>query len=643
MFKKKILYIDYLDYFSLAIGLLLWPFFKKVHFHNAIKRFQSEKARLRLRKYGIHWLSYLNVPMSVYVESFNLNFDLEEKLLKNTLSKTSLYKHIITYFKLDEIAQRKMDAALRRDFQEDCIFEGTSSISLIRYVYSSDSQLKVYYLPHSLYNFYLLNELKDERIVLLVFHSIVSLILSVLNYIYILIYGYAKGIVLQTAKLASSIITDSSVHPIPWKKVSKATQDPSNCEIGFFPHSNLYYSDFFKKTYLYEDNPQSIFHKDKVLTLFHGGTDPLSKRYLEIFNIPYADFNALGDRKAFIKSVLLFFRCIKNNGLFLEVISIKMFLLNIILAIFAIRLILSLNRLNMLRSLKIIYVHYDSLFSQVLVLACYIRSIQTISMQERSYQHIFMGNLCYDHYLINGPGFVKELEKRHYDCQKYPIIGLPRSAYIKTPPKNLHRYARYMELKKKYFLVVCYGYFPVDDFAVGINGDCGILSASVLNFLETIKQLADHFPEAYFVVRFKETAFLSGPLYEKLVNEIATVNNIEITMNLKKYNSYAMAHLADLIIGKQTSIMEEALSVGKKVLFYDNEEWLKPTRYIVNSLNIVESNITGLKKRINDILYQGIYLSADQESLMKTYFADAENKKGFAGIKDYIEGIKRTS
>ncbi len=183
----------------------------------------------------------------------------------------------------------------------------------------------------------------------------------------------------------------------------------------------------------------------------------------------------------------------------------------------------------------------------------------------------------------------------------------------------------------------------MDDFLVGINGDCGILSTSVLNFLDTMKQLADHFLGVYFVVRFKETSFLSEPLYEKMIHEIEEVNNIEITINLKRYNSYAMAHLADLIIGKQTSILEEALSVGKKVLFYDNEEWLAPTHYIVNSINIVEKDLPGLKKRINDILYQGKYLSADQEALMKTYFVDAENKKGFSGIKNYIEGIRRIS
>jgi len=588
-------------------------------------------------------MSYLNVPMGVYVESFDLNFDLDGKLLQNKISKTALYKHIITYFKLDAIAQSKLNAALRRDFQEDCIFEGTSSISLIRYFYSSDPQLKIYYLPHSLHNFYLLSELKDHRIVILAVHAIVSLTLSVLNYINKMIYKHIKGIILQSVQLTSAKITNSSVRPIPQKKVSKVAQDPSNCELGFFPHSNLYYSDFFKKTYLYEDNPQSIFHKDKVLTLFHGNTDPLSKRYLELFNIPHTDFCTLGDKKAFIKSALLFFCHIKIKGLFIEFISIKMFLLNILLVIFAIRLILGLNRLAVLKSMKIMYVHYDSLFPQVLVLACYIRSIKTISMQERSLQHIFMGNLCYDHYLINGPGFVKELEKRHYSCQEYPVVGLPRSIYIKEKHRDLRRYERYVDLKKKYFLVVCYGYFPVDDFTVGINGDCGIVSTSVLNFLETVKKLADHFPGLYFVIRFKETSFLSEPLYEKLMQEIEKANNIEITMNLKRYNSYAMAHLADLIIGKQTSIMEEALSAGKKVLFYDNEEWLTSTHYIVNSLNIVEKDLPGLKKRINDILYQGRYLSADQEALMKTYFVDPENKKGFSGIKNYIEEIRRAS
>lgn len=640
MRKNNILYIDYLNYISLFIGLLIRPFFTKVYYHNAIKHFHSAKARTLLNHLGMYWMSYLNVPASVYTKSFDLNFNLDEKVLQNRLSKSTMYQNLIIYFKMDSIAQTKLNAALRNEVLKRCILEGTSFITLIQHVYP-DSNVIIYYLPISASNYLLIDEMKDARIIPLSFLSIINDVVTALKHLFLFILHAIKGHADRFIIFSSFIYKPRAIEDRAKNKCPTNVYDLSKYEIGFFPHANLHYLRFFKKTYLYEAEPESLFYKKNILTLFHGETDSVSKRYLELFKIPHADICSLGTRKTLFRLAITFLWKTQKRRLGVECLSVRGLLCNTVLSIFAFKLLLALGGLDSMKSMKLSYVHYDSQFPQEYVLACYLRSIKTISAQERPILHIFFGNLCYDHYLINGPGFIPELEKRHYACQNYHVIGMPRSRYIKEKPKHLKRYEKYIELKKKYKLVVCYGFSPSDDFHIGINGECGNSLKSVLDFLDTIKRLSDCFQDLYFVLRFKDTAFLQQPtfIFKELLEKIDRSQNIEITHDFKKYNSYTMAYLADLIIGKQTSIMEEALSVGKKVIFYDNEKYLQSCDYIINKLNIVESDFYGLKKRITEIVYQDHYMNPEQLSLLKTYFFSDENKDGFSLIKFNIAKI----
>ena len=102
--KQKILYIDFLDFISLFIAVIIKPFYHQVYFHNAIGLFQSKSAINKLNLIGIKWLSYHSAPLHVYCRSFQeLNPKLADKVLTKTLQKQSLYSAIIRYFKLDSL------------------------------------------------------------------------------------------------------------------------------------------------------------------------------------------------------------------------------------------------------------------------------------------------------------------------------------------------------------------------------------------------------------------------------------------------------------------------------------------------------------------------------------------------------------
>ena len=171
-------------------------------------------------------------------------------------------------------------------------------------------------------------------------------------------------------------------------------------------------------------------------------------------------------------------------------------------------------------------------------------------------------------------------------CKKFHQIGLVRSSLIKHP-KDLNRknaYRRILEIKKNYQLVLCFGLLLCDQ-TVGPCGTDGTSKESCLDLIETIYKLSQAFPKLYFIVRFKIMEGINQIIPKDLKIKIKQAQNFEITQNLKEQNSYTMAALADIIIGKQTSIMEEAMACGKKVIFYDSENYLTAFNYILGNIN----------------------------------------------------------
>ena len=87
------------------------------------------------------------------------------------------------------------------------------------------------------------------------------------------------------------------------------------------------------------------------------------------------------------------------------------------------------------------------------------------------------------------------------------------------------------------------------------------------------EQAWNSIPNLYFVIKPKSTDSIKNQYFVEVRTEIDAISNIEIITDLKKYNPYSMAFLADIIIGRYTSILEEAFAAGKKVIFYDNTKY----------------------------------------------------------------------
>ena len=87
-------------------------------------------------------------------------------------------------------------------------------------------------------------------------------------------------------------------------------------------------------------------------------------------------------------------------------------------------------------------------------------------------------------------------------------------------------------------------------------------------FFKYVNVVAKTFPDSSVFIRMKE---LDSRIYQNMLEEFSNIANVYIGTDYHSAGeSYALCRDADAIVSVQTSIAEEALAFGKKVIFIDN-------------------------------------------------------------------------
>ena len=94
--------------------------------------------------------------------------------------------------------------------------------------------------------------------------------------------------------------------------------------------------------------------------------------------------------------------------------------------------------------------------------------------------------------------------------------------------------------------------------------------------------------------------------------------------------------MSDLIISKYSNILDETISLEKKIICYDENKDLKSTKYLFNSLKLNTYNKNDLEKKFEFFLKIKIYFNIDQNNLIETFFG----KKKFDTEESIIKLIK---
>tara|TARA_Y100000590_G_scaffold18275_1_gene21771 strand:+ start:33972 stop:35852 length:1881 start_codon:yes stop_codon:yes gene_type:complete len=621
---KKVLFIERLDFITIFFAIIFRPFFNIIKFRTGNKFFEKVHIHKYLKLFSIDPIWIVKENNHIFHKAFEEGWLIEEKFVNNQLKSNFFVKKFEEYYKLNQSQKLKLYLSIRNEFFTDADTLPNTSIKIIKELFPEGSH-KVYFIPYLFSTSILLNELNQKNI-------------KIFNFICVLrVFGFVGKIFFITLNFLKNKLIKFTKIKNKNNKINN-NQKLSNYFVAYLPHQNLKYADFFKKTYLYENDKTSPLYKEKILTIFFKETDSVSKRYLNRYKIPNINY------KNFINFSKTFFEFLVNIRNLISIEFLKEFRsLNRIFIFFLffkfrMHIMNHINFLNKLESLKVVYIHYDILCPQSFILACNIKGITTISCQERPSTYTWMSPLIYDTYLTIGDGFSKMFEKLGYPSKFIPI-GLPRSHYIKKQPNDAvkMKLKKFLDIKKNKKIVVCFGLAVDNTKIMHRYGDiAGSSAASIIHFTEAMYFLAKNFQNLYFILRFKRLSELFDVLPKKLQEEIENKDNIEIQKSLKKYNSYDLATISDLIIGKGTSILEESLSAGKKIILYDNEGYVTSKDYPLNETNLISTDLPSLKNRVKDII-DGKYDEPQKiEKFTNEYYRSKSDKNGFDLIKDAI-------
>ena len=157
---------------------------------------------------------------------------------------------------------------------------------------------------------------------------------------------------------------------------------------------------------------------------------------------------------------------------------------------------------------------------------------------------------------------------------------------------------------------------------------------SICEFHNSLIKLAINFKNFYILIKPK----IISPYYYHLFNKIKAIDNLEIITDIKKYNPYELASCADLLIGKHTSILEEAIAAGKLVIVYDNDNYLCAINYILSDKSILVENYDQMVSCISRLFNQSTCDNSKfLDEIRKNYFVKSKN--GYVSVKNELQEI----
>ena len=178
---------------------------------------------------------------------------------------------------------------------------------------------------------------------------------------------------------------------------------------------------------------------------------------------------------------------------------------------------------------------------------------------------------------------------------------------------------------------------PVDERHLNIQGDIGASYASNVNFFKAIIKLSKKFNDCHFVIIGKDKISKDDmiKIYPEISKELI-FGNIEIA---DKCRSYELAYLADLTIGKRTTLMEEILCSRRKILFYDNECDFINMDYDIKNTGLIANNYQDLESMFERYIKDENYFSDKVNYFINNYLISDNKKQGYSEFKKNIKKI----
>lgn len=574
-----------------------------------------------MERFNLKWIKKDYTAYSEYVREWFLSRDMAEELFYK-IKDSLLLNEISSYFSVPDHLKKKMEVFWKQNiFRHIAPF--ANQYAMAEYLIAKNKYSRVTVLVFNLGPFLKAYSKANIKIVVLPFF---------LNYHKI----YER--VNRTLSLKRLINTS-----LPLKRLGKKKNQPEgksikteSFKVAFFPHKGVLYGKLFVKDHFYSKDIRSPFFKANILHIsLNEAPNELSDsyKYYDANNIPYMDSKEISKRN---KDLLL--DCLKLIFKERKKVSSDLCKYGLDFVFMAMLAFYQINRyyfiLTSLKGLKVALCGYDFLFPIELSIACSLKGVKVCASQERFFQAFHPQlYLIFDYYFIASPKVSEQGLKNCFIEHCIPS-GLVRvDNLFDYEQKNIPD-GKYDVIKKNKKLVLALDYHLPTNAFEDINYRYGIATVkNIRRFYKDLIRLATDFPSLHIVIKGKETKSYESPYIADIVDSINSLENIEIELDLEKYNPYYIAEKADLTIALHTSLVDELLAAGRKVLLYEVSDHIK-TIFNYDNLLILVKDYKSLKYHIQNFL-NGIYLTKDEiDNIKKHLYGNYYDGK----VKERIQG-----
>lgn len=625
---KKALVVHHISKRRLPIlTFIKWMYKCDIYYISLNNQLLKVKDISCLEKENIRWIKRKYSNFSHYYRSQELSVEYAEIIYGSTRS-SFINRFIKNDLNVNETIQPKMDVVWKYRINRD--------ISSFAELYAAGE--------------YLVNHEKYERVILLCFSSIASSLKKQFTDKQISVFILPLVDIQFILKRLSGLLVKWFGPYLRGKEkgdgeaVSTASGNvPENANfekysILFFPHQGIFFGDFFKKDHFYDDSKDSPLHKSNI---FHLALGESKKEYMvesyKLYDdnqIPYGDLydDYHYDKNALIRSlgrlvaklnVLIIFDLCRYG---LEYVLLSLYLYKEIK-----RDLLHLKRFT---NAKLALAGYDWLFPRTLAFALSLLGIKICASQERVIIAFLPDNyLILDYYFV-ASDVVRENCMKTSVVDNFIPVGLVRVDSIYDYEKQNIYDEKYDRIKKnKKFILALDFHMPADDIEDTMRAAAKVRETR--EFYNSLIQLAHEFPSLYIAIKGRERDSYTSPYIADLVFRIKNIENMDIELDLAKYNPHYIGEKADLIVACHNSLCDEFLAAGRKVIIYESTDRLS-SLFDYNKLPIIVGNYEDLKVNVEHFL-RGHFMDEEKIKEIQTMlYSDCYHGHVRADIRRFL-------
>lgn len=597
MKKNKAILFDSINTRTVFLCYLLKPFFEKIFF-----RYSEKKVFIPFFKNFFVRIGYSGIDGALFNKSYFLKKFLIKKYLNNVFHKKEFFKNFCKLINLDEKNINKLIFSFENFLYHNKIL----SIDTSSFIYSKKflNEYKIIYAPDYISSFFLISQISKKKF------KVVSFI-AYFNIFKIFSKKFISVLFIFIINKLKKIFSKN--------KLELKLETISKNQVGYFPHKNLKYGSFFSKTFFYKNETNSIIKKLGIDTIFFEKTDKLSERYLRIFKKQKIILKGEVS-KNFFRFFIKYLSFVKNNRQNLN--SNKLSVFSFFLLFFL--KIESFNYVLRKYNYKYFFFYNDYIIPNSLLISAAINKIKTISFQDRLTSYVYNNKIICDYYFTCGNYFTK-IFKMKYSNEKLIQIGLLRSNLIDQnlirDEKFLSRIRVIRQNKKIISLILT---TSTSNQKSSLYGEDGTSTKTLFIFEKLLIDIEKKMKNSFFIlIKFKDSKILKHNEFFEFERRLKRFDNVEIIKD-KKLNSANIISLSDIVIGSQSTIIEESLMQNKFSFIFDYENF-------ASTLGFYKYNKFYILQSINSVIKSLLLILNKDMGYIDNY---NKNRKVF--IEDYL-------